>query len=71
MSMLRRFGLAAGLSLALAGAASAQDITIGVAGPLTISTTSISMSVKPRSRPMSTPIFTRSRRGARIRAPCR
>jgi branched-chain amino acid transport system substrate-binding protein len=33
--MLRLTGLAAGLSLALAGAASAQDITIGVAGPLT------------------------------------
>jgi len=35
MNMLRRIGLAAGLALALAGAASAQDITIGVAGPLT------------------------------------
>jgi branched-chain amino acid transport system substrate-binding protein len=35
MNMLRLTGLAAGLSLALAGAASAQDITIGVAGPLT------------------------------------
>ncbi len=35
MNMLRLTGMAAGLSLALAGAASAQDITIGVAGPLT------------------------------------
>jgi branched-chain amino acid transport system substrate-binding protein len=35
MNMLRRIGLAAGLALALAGAASAQEITIGVAGPLT------------------------------------
>ncbi len=35
MRMLRLTGLAAGLSLALSGAAFAQDITIGVAGPLT------------------------------------
>ena len=35
MSRLRLTGLAAGLSLALVGAASAQDLTIGVAGPLT------------------------------------
>ena len=35
MSMLRLTGLAAGLCLALTGAASAQDITVGVAGPLT------------------------------------
>jgi branched-chain amino acid transport system substrate-binding protein len=35
MNMLRLTGLAAGLSFALAGAAFAQDITIGVAGPLT------------------------------------
>jgi branched-chain amino acid transport system substrate-binding protein len=35
MKLLRLTGLAAGLSLALAGAASAADITIGVAGPLT------------------------------------
>jgi len=35
MNMLRLTGLAAGLSLALAGTASAQDVTIGVAGPLT------------------------------------
>lgn len=35
MKMLRLTGLAAGLSLAFAGAASAQDITVGVAGPLT------------------------------------
>jgi branched-chain amino acid transport system substrate-binding protein len=35
MKMLRLTGLAAGLSLAIAGAASAQDITVGVAGPLT------------------------------------
>jgi branched-chain amino acid transport system substrate-binding protein len=35
MNKLRLTGLAAGLWLALAGAASAQDITIGVAGPLT------------------------------------
>jgi branched-chain amino acid transport system substrate-binding protein len=33
--MLRLTGLAAGLSLALSGAAYAQDITVGVAGPLT------------------------------------
>jgi branched-chain amino acid transport system substrate-binding protein len=33
--MSRLTGLAAGLSLAFAGAASAQDITVGVAGPLT------------------------------------
>ena len=35
MNVLRLTGLAAGLSFALAGAAFAQDITIGVAGPLT------------------------------------
>jgi branched-chain amino acid transport system substrate-binding protein len=35
MKTLRLTGLAAGLCLALGGAASAQDITIGVAGPLT------------------------------------
>ena len=35
MNTLRLIGLAAGLGLALAGAASAQDITIGVAGPMT------------------------------------
>jgi branched-chain amino acid transport system substrate-binding protein len=35
MSRLRLTGLAAGLSLALVGAASAQDLTVGVAGPLT------------------------------------
>jgi branched-chain amino acid transport system substrate-binding protein len=35
MSKLRLFSLAVGASLALAGAASAQDITIGVAGPMT------------------------------------
>jgi branched-chain amino acid transport system substrate-binding protein len=35
MRLLRLTGLAVGLSLALAGVASAQDITIGVAGPLT------------------------------------
>ncbi len=35
MKILRLTGLAAGLCLALGGAASAQDITIGVAGPLT------------------------------------
>ncbi len=35
MNLLRLTGLAAGLSLALTGVASAQDITIGVAGPLT------------------------------------
>jgi branched-chain amino acid transport system substrate-binding protein len=35
MRLLRLMGLAVGLSLALVGAASAQDITIGVAGPLT------------------------------------
>src|SRR3990167_9478095 len=35
MSMLRLTGLAACLSLALTGAATAQDITVGVAGPLT------------------------------------
>src|SRR6266436_810195 len=35
MNRLRVAGLALGTSLALAGAASAQDITIGVAGPMT------------------------------------
>ena len=35
MKILRLTGLAAGLSLALAGMASAQDITIGLAGPMT------------------------------------
>jgi branched-chain amino acid transport system substrate-binding protein len=35
MKMLRLTGLAAGLSLAFSGAALAQDITVGVAGPLT------------------------------------
>lgn len=35
MSKLRLTSLAAGLSLALVGAASAQDLTVGVAGPLT------------------------------------
>src|SRR3990172_11354625 len=35
MSMLRLTGLAACLSLAVTGAATAQDITVGVAGPLT------------------------------------
>ncbi len=35
MNKLRLTGLAAGLCLMLTGAASAQDITIGVAGPLT------------------------------------
>lgn len=35
MKTLRLAGLAVGLSFALAGGASAQDITVGVAGPLT------------------------------------
>jgi branched-chain amino acid transport system substrate-binding protein len=35
MKTLRLIGLAAGLGLACAGSAAAQDITIGVAGPLT------------------------------------
>jgi len=35
MKLLRLTGLVAGLGLALTGAASAQDITIGVAGPFT------------------------------------
>jgi len=35
MTKLRLFGLAVGASLALAGTASAQDITIGIVGPMT------------------------------------
>src|SRR3954468_11654700 len=35
MKRLRLFGLALGVSVALTGAALAQDITIGVAGPMT------------------------------------